>query len=223
MTLDKKQVPQLAILGGLAVICIGVVSFQFMKGNSTPPPAPKTVTQVTTDADESQSGSKADISQLETDVFPDLASVPGRRDPFAPQETSDMVVPTKAEIMRQASNVRPARHVSEPIRPLRIPSGSVPRIEVKPMNPFSQGGAPESLPVRVVEEKDPQFVLTGVIRGDNNVAIIRMGNDGRHVVKAGQTIDGHYRVLSVSDDGAVLVNEKNRRIHVRLGGDKNAG
>lgn len=222
MTLDKKQVPQLAILGVLVIMCIGVVSFQVMRGKSVPVPAPSASVEAKADDSEIQSTSKANITTLETDVFPNLASVPGRRDPFAPQQTAEALVQTRAEIMQQAKNAQTARRASANVRPINIPSGRVPRIDVKPMNPFSQGNTPGALPVQV-QEQNPQFVLTGVIRGDNNVAIIRMGSDGRHVVKAGQTIDGHYRVLSVSDDGAVLVNEKNRRIHVRLGGDKNAG
>ena len=64
-------------------------------------------------------------------------------------------------------------------------------------------------------------MITGVIRGAQNVAIIRSGDKGHYIVKQGQLIDGRYRVLSVTNDGAVLAY-KDRRIHLKLGGAKNA-
>jgi hypothetical protein len=94
--------------------------------------------------------------------------------------------------------------------------------KVPPLNPFGKigGGSIQSVQPVQAEVEEP-ITLTGVVRGVDNVVIVRVGQNGRHVVKEGQTIDGRYRVVSVSGDGAVLVY-RNRRIPVKLGGSKNA-
>ena len=94
-----------------------------------------------------------------------------------------------------------------------------PRIEANPFNPFSAKSV--STTKIEVQDETPDFALTGVIRGEKNVAIIRSGEGGRYIVRQGQLIGGRYKVESVSDDGATLVY-KNRRIYVKLGGVKNA-
>ena len=98
----------------------------------------------------------------------------------------------------------------------------VPPINLKPLNPFS--GQSNASVQRVSQDKpepDDEIAVTGVVRGDSNVVIVRIGQTGRHVVREGQTIDGRYHVASVTGDGAVLVY-KNRHIPVKLGGVKNA-
>jgi hypothetical protein len=67
---------------------------------------------------------------------------------------------------------------------------------------------------------EPTYTLTGVVRGEENVVIVHSSDNTRHIVKQGQLIDGRYRVLSVTEDGAVLANG-NRRMYMKLGGVKN--
>jgi len=219
MKLDKKQIPQLIVLGVLVLICIGYVSFKVMSP-AAPPPAPlQQPDSAKTEVKGSDESAATDAQDeiVQNSVFPDLASTPARRDPFTP------VVLPGSSVMAQEPPVNVVVDKPKPVRIVTNPTAKVPRITTPPFNPFSQMSAkidPTPQPV-VVPDPDPQFTLTGVIRGDQNVAIIRMGDGGRYVVKQGQLIDGRYKVLSVYDDGATLVY-KNRRIHVKLGGVKNA-
>jgi hypothetical protein len=97
----------------------------------------------------------------------------------------------------------------------------LPAFKVPPMIPQIGVLPPNLTVVKSTQTEDPDFVLTGVIRGWENVAIIRVGDSERHVVKQGQFIDGHYRVLAVTSDGAVLACGS-RRIRLKLGGVRNA-
>lgn len=204
MKLDKKQIPQLIILGLLVLGCIGYVSFTLAK------PDPKASKP---DAAKKQAASTAEVTAqtqiMQIGTFPDLNAPVARRDPFVTQ-----TVDTEAETAN-----------SEPNRATVVKMPSLPKGmgKVPPLFPFgnaNMGSAPTLMAVPNVEP-DPAFALTGVIRGEKNVAIIRVGATERHIVSEGQIIDGRYRVLSVTEDGAVLAY-KDRRIHLKLGGVRNA-
>ncbi|MCE5200233.1 MAG: hypothetical protein ABFD54_05645 [Armatimonadota bacterium] len=218
MKLDKKQTIQLVVLGVLVIICIGYVSFSAMNSHQAPPQPVKQASEKT----ETVETNTATVAAAPTSVFPDLASVPARRDPFAP-----VALPME-QTVENNMNVSPApkpfptRRVQA--KPIKLPVGKVPRVPANPFNPFSQlaqafvtpSTSSSTAPV-VVQAKDPEFMLMGVVRGERNVAIIRTSAGGRYVVKQGQLIDGRYKVESVSYDSATLVCES-RRIHLKLGG-----
>lgn len=223
MKIDKKQLPQLIVLGVLVIICIGYLSFSVLKGKPAPPPPPAEQ-QATTGATDQAADDKAakDDNVVPSGVFPDLSASMGRRDPFSPQVGNSL---DSQQAPQRIHSVR----IPEP-PPFRstkaygdLMARGLTEVETsdQPLNPFKGGISPTGDAMVPVEEKDPEFVLTGVIRGEENVAIIRVGEGGRHVVRQGQLIDGRYKVLRVSDDGAVLAY-KNRRIQLRLGGAKNA-
>lgn len=203
MKLDKKQIPQLTILGLLVIGCMGYVSFTLAKPAETAKPAVESkaaaVAEVTAEPRLAQLG-----------IFPALAAPVARRDPFVVQSLGAAEV-TNAPNTQQT-----------------VPMAALPKLgfgKIPPLLPFGNSGVgPGAVPRLTIVptvEPDPAFALTGVIRGDHNVAIIRVGASERHIVAEGQTIDGRYRVLSVTEDGAVLAN-KDRRIHLRLGGVRNA-
>jgi len=223
---DKKQVPQLIVLGLLTVAFIGFLSFNFL--------APKTEKKLETttasvtspnnkqddkaDADTQATATVAPESQV-LGVFPDLAAIPARRDPFAPQKLGEPVSEVASTAIRRNAAPKPTSFI-RPSQGL----GRVPSLSIPPMNPYNIGSDNSGRLPRVsvaAAEQDPQFTLTGVIRGDGNVVILRTSDNGRYVLKQGQLIDGRYRVLYVTSDSVVLAY-KNRRIHVRLGGAKNA-
>ncbi|MCE5313633.1 MAG: hypothetical protein ABFD49_01430 [Armatimonadota bacterium] len=211
---DNKQIPQLIVLGVLVLICIGYVSFKVISPGAKPKaPAAQSQSETAQSDDKAASDDSAVKAVTSpTGIFPDLASMPARRDPFTPVGSLDQNEEKPAKVAVKTEHTR-ARIVSN----LRA---RVPRIEANPFNPFSGSGGKSvsSGQVQVqVQEEEPLFTLTGVIRGDSNVAIIRSGEGGRYIAKQGQLIDGRYRIESVSDDGATLVY-KNRRIHVKLGG-----
>jgi hypothetical protein len=219
---DKKQTIQLVVLGLLVVVFVGYLSFEFLapKGQATPPDSTsgnagdcKSAKSVRASDEET-----AEPDQVAIGVFPDLTSVPSRRDPFMPQKLGDLEVAESIAI-QQRSQYRP-----------KLPTfaknlfSKVPAITVPPVNPFAQNTRVEvpSRSTAIAQPEDnPEFVLTGVVRGEENVAIIRSRENGRYVVKQGQFIDGRYKVLYVTPDGVVLA-DGHRRIHVKLGGVKNA-
>ncbi len=215
MKLDKKQVPQLIVLGLLVLMCIGYVSFTVFKKPATESAPPAKADSTNTP--------KATVRVASepipvTGTFPDLNAPIPRRDPFTVQHLG---------------SEHPAPPVVQPIvnkptataHPFHAPAIKVPPLI--PVGSFSQSptrGSASMAGLEVVPsiaERDPDFVLTGVIRGAENVAVIRVGNLERHVVMQGQTIDGRYKVLTVTEDGVVL-GCKDRRIHLKLGGVRNA-
>ena len=204
MKLDKKQIPQLVILGLLVLGCIGYVSFTLAK---PPAQAKKPAEAKPETAAVAEVTTQARLMQIGT--FPNLTSPVARRDPF-------VVQPLSTESVESATEPTPQPVAKMPSFPKGF--GKVP-----PLFPFggasSMGPAPRITVIPNVEP-DPAFALTGVIRGETNVAIIRVDSE-RHIVSEGQMINGRYRVLSVTEDGAVLAY-KDRRIHLRLGGVRNA-
>lgn len=204
MKLDKKQIPQLIILGLLVVGCIGYVSFTLAK---PPAPAAPPASSKTPTAAVAEVTAQPQLAQFGT--FPSLTAPIARRDPFVVQSLGTAHAAATSESNPRQTVPMPA-----------LPKGGFGK--VPPLFPFgssSAGSAPKLTVVPTVQP-DPAFALTGVIRGDRNVAIIRVGATERHIVSEGQTIDGRYRVLSVTEDGAVLAC-KDRRIHLKLGGVRN--
>jgi hypothetical protein len=209
MKLDKKQTPQLVVLGLLVLLCIGYVSFTFVKPPATEP-APLVIKSAKADAHGKVAVEVQAQPVAGSTTFPDLSAPIARRDPFTVQTLGgdEAAKPSKPAVLKPKALPAPPRLASGKVPPL-IPFGS-----------FSPGSTPALSVVRSAENQEPGFVLTGVICGLENVAIIRV-NSERHVVKQGQFIGGRYRVLSVSQDGVVLAC-KDRRIHLKLGGVRNA-
>lgn len=214
MKLDKKQIPQLIVLGLLVLLCIGYVSFTVFKKPAAKPGSQ--ASSATTDAKASVRIASEPIPV--TGTFPNLNAPIPRRDPFTAQrldsESSDGE--TAKPIVKKPLTASHAFKASPEKVPPLIPVGN-----------FNHGSTHGSALVAqlavapVIAEQDPDFILTGVIRGAENVAVIRVGDSEKHVVMQGQTIDGRYKVLSVDEDGVVL-GCNNRRIHLKLGGVRNA-
>jgi hypothetical protein len=207
MKLDKKQVPQMVVLGLLVLACIGYASFTIFKPPAVElkPPAPK--------QEEKSSAAVAVVRMTAqpirpTAAFPDLSTPIAKRDPFTVQSLPES---DKADTAKQAT-VKPPQAAP----PIRIATSKLPPL-IPPIGAFS--GNLSVLPA--AQNQDLDFVLTGVIRGRQNVAIIRVGDSERHVVKQGQFINGRYQVLVVTSDGVVLACGS-RRIHLKLGGVRNA-
>lgn len=206
MKLDKKQIPQLVVFGLLVLICIGYVSFKVVKPPATgPAPAEKQSAKANIPGNALVQVQAQPV--LSTTTFPDLGAPIPRRDPFTVQNLEAVGEPQPGK--PADLNITPIAQSA-----VKAASGRVPPLI--PMGSFANVSVVPS-----AENQDPNFVLTGVICGIENVAIIRVGNSQRHVVKQGQFIDGRYRVLSVTQDGVVLAS-KDRRIHLKLGGVPNA-
>lgn len=211
---DKKQIPQLAVLGLMLLLCIGYVGFQFTGKKAAPPPPAQNQTEQEKKAEE------LDPEQLRAAQIAGLPAV-SKRDPFAPA----MKVSDPGQFAGSSKRNGGVDNLPTPNRP-------VPKIQNNQLASLSQPLRIEPIPVPVddglsseggsayVQPSDPDFKVTGVIRGEKNVAIVRVG-DERHIIREGQYIYGKYQVVSVKDDGVVLSNE-GRRISLKLGGEKNA-
>jgi len=217
--LDRKQIVQLAVLGVIVVAFVGYLSFRVIVPKERAASQSlnrKAAVKAVEPREETQAGPEATVTPQPQawGVFPDLASVPARRDPFIAQKLPG------GEIA--GSTVRPPKYVPTALNALKNAMAKVPPIDIKPLNPFGKQNVSRTQAVQPPQdEPEEEITLTGVVRGDSNVVIVRVGKTGRHVVREGQSIDGRYRVVSVSGDGAVLAY-KNRHIPVKLGGVKNA-
>jgi len=202
---DNKHLPQLIVLGSLVLVCVGYVSFKVLSPSTPAPQAGASAKE----AGPSTASVVPDTSAAQ--VLSGLGAPPARRDPFMPQ----------ALPVAESEETHAAQVMSK-TRPVSIfPTGTGKLPKLNPFNPFGQGSSRASvttLPIKT--EPEPSYTLTGVVRGEENVVIVRSGDNTRHIVRQGQLIDGRYRVLLVTEDGAVLANG-NRRMYMKLGGVKN--
>jgi len=226
MKQDRKQRGQLIALGVLVVLFVGFLSFQYMGTNDSPASTPENSSaadgSVEASSDDGVAAGQTELvgDLLAKGVFPGISEDLPRRDPFLMQPMPN-AGPTVQELAPQ--KVSPAPRTNHAARP-DFGSENVPPISLRPMNPFTGGAtSPESDAARIsVVEPREKFTVTGVVRGDNNVAIVYDDAGGRHVVKEGQSIGGQYRLISVGRDGVVLSHKK-QTIHLKLGGAKDAG
>ncbi len=110
--------------------------------------------------------------------------------------------PPSVQVQRQTSAPRPAAAPRKP-----VPSGSLP-----PFQPAPYGGRTSDAP-----PGPPPGVLwlSGVIRGDPSLAIIRRG-ENRYLVQEGNTIESGYQVVEISPDRVVLQRRGAKRV-LRIG------
>ncbi|MGB9588056.1 MAG: hypothetical protein ACPL7O_07740 [Armatimonadota bacterium] len=122
------------------------------------------------------------------------------RDPFTPQ------VGPKVQ-----SSASTTSSISRSIEPPTI--GSIP-----PLTEIAPIGSPTIRLVSNDSEKEalPDLRLTGVIEGDTSVAIFRLNDNIRYIVREGQVIDGRFTVESISRFG-VRLGSKHGHLFVKLG------
>ncbi|MCX6343474.1 MAG: hypothetical protein NT018_00195 [Armatimonadetes bacterium] len=206
MKLDKKQVSQLVVLGVLLIGGIGYVTFQLNSGG-TPNARAKPAAKIS--LDNAPATRSETVEQMSGMIFPNLTTPVPRRDPFAAMAR---------KLLPQDQT--PAKQINPAIRkpPKSIgPNPFANSTRVPPLDIKLPGGSSAT----TEQVKEPEFALTGIIRGVENVAIIRSGQNGRYVVKQGALIEGRYRVISISQDSIMLENN-GRLLRVKLGGVKNA-
>jgi len=197
---DNKQKIQIAVLAVLVLLCIGYAGIKMMGGKSSPPPQTK-AEQPSQQAKPVETLPAPGNAVMSNAVAEAPAQV-NPRDPFMPMMET-MVATAPSSTTRRFSN-----HTVPPIIPLGAGVGQ-------------SGNENGSTPNQVaVSDTFPQYQLTGVITGQTNIAIIRLG-ESRYIVKEGQKIDGQYEVTSVSQEG-VLLSKGGRSVFLKLGGDGNA-
>lgn len=214
--LDKKQLPQIIVLGVLLLACIGFVAFQLNGStNQKPGAAKKTEAKVSPKKTEPAENTTELVVDSE---FPNLHATVARRDPFAP-----LKLPVDPATLPKAT---PEQHPTKSAGVYKVNTSQDDDFPVPRIGPYPLGGGsggPKLVLTKSPEEqvKDPQFVLTGIVQGTPNVAIIRVGGEGRYVVSTGDNVEGAYTVTRVGID-SVTLSYKGRLIKVLLGGAKNA-
>jgi hypothetical protein len=131
------------------------------------------------------------------------------RDPFAPQVDTSPVqtTPVPEPVKSNASEVSAVSRIKLP--PVQI-SG------IKPLESLGMFAAPHQAELKTAED---ELVLTGVIEGTRNVAVIRVGDKARFFVREGQSIDGKYTVESISRTGVSLRSSTGKFV-LQLGGSQ---
>ncbi|MEN6520129.1 MAG: hypothetical protein ABFD46_03125 [Armatimonadota bacterium] len=217
--MKDKQTSQVIVFGILVAVC---VAFVVMKvASSSKPVSAKTQTKQKAAAatgktsNNGESTAALDDSSV-IDIHVASSSPAARRDPFAPTMDTvgkdiQYIPPIRKLTQMPGMNTHP---INTPVMPLPVlPVGAGPQNAAQAVPTGRVVNAPEA-------EAFPAFVLTGVITGRTNVAIIRL-EDSRYIAKEGQLINGKYKVVSVSSEG-VRLDHGGRSVFLKLGGEGNA-
>ncbi|MDO8586538.1 MAG: hypothetical protein Q7T82_05815 [Armatimonadota bacterium] len=210
MKLDKADMPKVIALGALIAVVLGYGLYSLVGKKASAAPSPPSVREA---AEKSPAAAppvvktKPKPAEQATQVAMLTTAAPPRtKDPFAPCMSAEQTMCSppppmlpRSAALRSLPPFRPGNPMGFGIRPI----GSAPLM-----------GSP-------IPEADPQFLLTGIINGSVNVAIIRAGDSGRYIVREGQIIDGRYFVKFIGRDRVVLTRGT-RSIDLKLGGGTNA-
>lgn len=226
---DKKQTIQMVVLGGLIAVFVGYFVFTTIAKKPAPaqaasakPYKPAAATGAQNGAGPTDSTAVAQVpagtAVVEVSgpvIAGEVVPAMGLRDPFEPnmsaaQDTipsESSTKPVQIAMHRPMTPVIP--NISGPLPPMGAGTSTYNGAQ----NGSDGKPKPEEAPM-------PQFAVTGVITGRENVGIMRLG-ESRYIVKEGQKINGIYEVVSVSQEG-VLIARDGHSVFVKLGGDGNA-
>ncbi len=215
---DNKQVQQMIALGVLVTLCVGVFAFQMLRGKHSAPPSSKVVVgkpdtsksvAPPVGAGPAEGVEAVAVAEVKDDG---LMMAPTGHDPFAPAMDTSIRIGSSTPSPFKIASSRTGGRVPKMDSFFEFKGDNNAAIEpLPPVNPNASGGQGQ------MSQPTPQFVLTGVITGDVNVAIIRL-NDERHIVRIGQTIDGEYRVVNITGNSVKLAWEGHNDIVLVLGG-----
>jgi hypothetical protein len=104
-----------------------------------------------------------------------------------------------------------------------LPAVSVPPVPA--LKPQPEGGAQpapaaaKARPAAPAPPTAPAVVVTGILEGDDNVAILKWTDAQRQVVRVGDRLDGGYTVKAIRPDGVLLTLGSHQWL-MRLGSSK---
>ncbi|MEI6914910.1 MAG: hypothetical protein WCL39_07250 [Armatimonadota bacterium] len=224
----KKQIPVLIALSAVLLLAIGYSVKKSL--SSGRPAAPSGTTSVQT-AETGQTAEKA-VTTPDSQV---VASAEGAsynfvgnppRDPFEPQlpgvtggpAANPRFVPTnqgsKSSAHKLRSSWKPGSFGN---------SGGLPPLDITKLGVEPGGQTPVNGSVASAQgvPDRPAYTATGVIRGREDIAIIRGEGGSRYFVRQGQSVGDGYVVQMISPGGVVLKN-KDRRVFLKVGGAQDA-
>jgi hypothetical protein len=215
MKLEKKQIP---LFVGLCVVTAGTLGYAgySLMGGAAPKPAEA---GTTTDAAAAPAPVLDPQAQAAAAGLPPLEPF-ARADPFRPAFAS-VLTGGPPPPSRPAKPEPPAVRVAERVAPAALPP--VPDFSSMPWSqpaPVAVRATASPQPVirpaaRMVEPPSappvrPALTLTGIIEGENPVAILRLSDAQRQVVQEKDRVAGDYVVDEIASNEVVLVSSRDR-------------
>lgn len=201
----KRKTLALTALPFSLVFCIWRLQ---MNPKAAPPPAaPAAVKHVSTTAP----------SPAAAGMVKRLAVATYTKDPFTPLVSfEDSTTPAKVAVSQPPVRLTEMFHgglpmpgsTLTPLRPFEAPVVTVPQM-VKPST------APAASPT-VPDKAEMPYTLTGVVLGSPNVAILRHSDGSRRVARAGDMLDGTFRLVAIGEDTVTIAGDGNR-FELKLG------
>jgi hypothetical protein len=229
--LQKDQVPKVIAIGVVATGLLGYCAFSWLGGGggapavaATPPagPAVPPVPEV---------GPKATIPALQLaeihheDPFkpafgPTLAPPPAPPKPPAPVKPMvEARAPAPPPVLQDTFTGPPMDALPALVKVSEVTGPATARVEPPAPKPEAPRPAPPAAKPAPPAAPPPAVVITGILEGDDNVAILKWDDSHRQVVRVGDKLDGGYVVKAIRSD-AVVVAHRTTTWTIRLGGDK---
>ena len=217
--IDKKQLPQVIVLGVLSVGCFGYFASRMIAPTAATAdgvaPAPVATASTSSSASSTASAPSDQVAM----GFIDAPPAPGMRDPFfsslSPVDPDAPVAPPTP------SSAPPLPHAS---------LASLPSMgNVQPLP--SIGPAPTAAPLPLSKAAIARaavaqlgWTVSGVVAPYGNpsasMAVLRSG-DERSFVRIGSRVDGMYTVTLITHTGIILQGN-GQSLHLHIGGDPSA-
>ena len=233
--LDKKDMPKLI---ALVVLSLGVFVFALMqampKTSAGSKPAGSQGSATATGTAATAPVENPATVPVETPGeynVADIEILTGGKDPFVPNGPAAPVVPGQVSTPQPADKPAPVAK-SEPSGP----TSDTPPVSGRQSAQFARPPVNEPqqpvavAPVVVPLLPPPAFVVTGVVRGEQeDIVILRGGGNGsgsgdaveRRFVRVGDSVGNGFVVSAIFRDG-VEIRSGNRRVTLKLGGDSRA-
>lgn len=217
---DKKQLPQVIVMGILSLGLFGYFGWKMLAPPPTQAAAPPPAAASAAPGAAGAVGAANSAASVTVAPITDEASVgapgPEMRDPFMVPAwaTAPTATPARsAPAAQPAASAPPAPSLPELAAFHPLP----PATAVVTPSPAATGPAAPPAPT------GPQWQVTGVLTGDSPdsyLAILRSGDERRYV-RTGSMVDGEYRVDSIDGSGVTLV-KGSATYRLSLGGQSTA-
>jgi hypothetical protein len=240
--LGKEQVPKVIALGVVATGLLGYAGYSWLGGGgggatpavaSTPHPAPTAALP----ADAPPTNPALQLASIDhEDPFRPAIVLPtgnsgGNKPapkPAAKPAATQVAAKPPAPALADSFTGPPMDALPGVVSAPRVPDASTAR----PAPPAGGGPAPATSapaahppaakPAPAARPEPPAIVVTGILEGDENVAILKWSDDHRQVVRAGDRLDGGFVVRAIRPD-AVTLTRGSFQWTARLGAAKPTG
>jgi hypothetical protein len=236
--LEKDQLPKAIAVGLLATGLLGFAGYTWLGGGGEATPA------VVSPPTPAQPLPGAQTEPVATNPVLQLAAI-HHEDPFRPifaealpakpaapappppkpvalppaPKPAAKPAPTMVDIfegpaMEALPGVRAVSRVEQAAAGRQAPSvleGTAPKPAAQPAKPVAEPPPPP-----------PAVAVTGILEGDENVAILKWNDAHRQVVRVGDRLDGGYVIKAIRTDAVVVTRGPHQWV-VRLGSDRPAG